>query len=101
MWCQFDTTFLEKVLDVLHLSWLLTRAEVCDIIWVQSEGEIAMKKFDVIFNALSCANCIVIDEWNDETEPFYGLIQFYSHDTGKTYRMLWDNDTIIEFREVT
>jgi len=43
MWCQFDTTFLENNLDVLRLSWLLTRAEVCGIIWVQSEGGIKMR----------------------------------------------------------
>lgn len=60
-----------------------------------------MKKFDIIFNALSCANCIIIDEWKDETEQYYGLIQFYSHDTRKTYKMLWDNDNIIEFEEVS
>lgn len=40
MWCQFDTTFLEKVLDVLHLSWLLTARKCCGIIWVQSKGGI-------------------------------------------------------------
>lgn len=60
-----------------------------------------MKKFDVIFNALSCANWIIIDEWEDETEQHYGMIQFYSHDTRKTYKMLWDKDTIIEFEEVS
>lgn len=60
-----------------------------------------MKKFDIIFNALSCASCIIIDEWKNETEQDYGLIQFYSHDSRKTYKMLWDNDTIIKFEEAS
>ena len=35
--------FLKNNLDVLRLSRLLTRAEVCGIIWVQSEGGIKMR----------------------------------------------------------
>ena len=60
-----------------------------------------MKKFDVIYDTLSKDSSIIIEEYEWETEQHYGLIQFYSHDTGKTYKMLWDNDTIIEFEEVS
>ena len=60
-----------------------------------------MKKFDVIYDTLSKDSSIIIEEYEWETERHYGLIRFYSHDSGKTYKMLWDNDTIIEFEEVS
>lgn len=42
-----------------------------------------------------------IDEWKDETETQLGLIRFHSYETGKTYQMLWEKDTIIKFEEVS
>ena len=60
-----------------------------------------MKKFEIIFDALSSTNWISIEGWEEETEQNYGLIQFYSYYTHKTYKILWDNDTIIEFEEVS
>ena len=38
----------------------------------------------------------VIEKWEEETETRYGLIQFYSHKTKKSYQMLWENDIMIE-----
>ena len=60
-----------------------------------------MKKFDIILDALQKVNNIDVDEWQDETEELYGLIGFYCRDTGKSYQMFWNNDTITEFEEVT
>lgn len=60
-----------------------------------------MTQFDLICEMIGETRNFVIDEYEEETETRLGLIRFYSHKTRKSYQMLWDKDTIIEFEEVS
>lgn len=60
-----------------------------------------MTQFDLICEMIGETRNFVIDEYEEETETQLGLIRFYSHKTRKSYQMLWDKDTIIEFEEVS
>ena len=60
-----------------------------------------MTQFDALLNTLLKANNILVDCWCDESDTDYGIIQFYSMDSGKTYRLLWENDVIIKGGEVS
>ena len=60
-----------------------------------------MTKFDLIYDMICDTQTYVVDECEEETETRFGLIRFHSYQTGKSYQMLWDKDTIIEFEEVS
>lgn len=64
-------------------------------------GLAAMTNFNLIYEMICETKSCVIEEWEEETETRYGLIRFYSHKTRKSYQMLWENDIIIEFEEVS
>lgn len=68
----------------------------------ESKGGLsAMTNFNLFYDMICETKSCVIEEWEEETETRYGLIRFYSHKTGKSYQMLWENDIIIEFEEVS
>ena len=60
-----------------------------------------MTKFDLIYDMIYDTRSYTIDEWKDETETQLGLSRFQSYETGKSYQMLWEKDTIIKFEEVS
>ena len=60
-----------------------------------------MTKFDLIYDMICDTKNFIVDEYEEETETQLGLIRFYSHKTRKSYQMLWDEDTIIDFEEVS
>lgn len=60
-----------------------------------------MTKLEMIYDMICDTKNFIVDEYEEETETQLGLIRFYSHKTRKSYQMLWDKDTIIDFEEVS
>jgi hypothetical protein len=60
-----------------------------------------MTQFDILLNVLIKASNIIIEDWCDESDTDYGMIQFRYIGSGKTYRLLWEDDIIIKNGEVT
>ena len=60
-----------------------------------------MTNFKLFYDMIRETKGCVIDIWEEETETRYGLIRFYSNKTRKSYQILWENDIIIEFEEVS
>lgn len=88
-------------LDVIHLDKKIDFLRIKCYNCYRKKEETKMTKFDLIYDMISGSRGFDIERWSDETETDFGLIQFYSYKNKKSYQMLWDKDTIIEFKEVS